>query len=348
MLHVLGFVDLLVTLVGVLGIVALRARSGGPPDAAFVIGLVVLFIAGVTLGGLLIGLGALVRYGHARTLNARPPDDTNQVVNYYTDGEGSIEPHGTGDARPGGIGRDDIKCILARLTEIRDLTVTGRDEGGEPFERLRANLQRVAAEEIIEAINTRRLGKARELLRDAEAVFGQTPTLERLHTKIDEAAVRNEPLDYAFTKRVVEESIRGGRWDLAEQCVHALFFDHPASIRCRRLWDDTRRVRLYDHIQACVADHRWAEAVAAAEEFLERFSGLSEAGLLRGQMETLRANAEIVQRKQYETKFKELVSRHEYRDALRIAKHVVSRFPESPQAEAFRDQIPLLEMRATG
>ena len=127
--------------------------------------------------------------------------------------------------------------------------------------------------------------------------------------------------------------------------MQALFFDHPNSARCRRLWDDTRRARLHAHIQARVLDRHWAEALAATEEFLERFSGSLEADALKEQVETLRTNAEIMRRKQYEAKFKELITTHNYREALRIAKHVVDQYPESPQASALRDQIPLLEIR---
>jgi tetratricopeptide (TPR) repeat protein len=326
-------------------ILAVRVRESEPIEAVFVALLVGVLIAGVTFGGLLFGLAATARHTYERMLSDRRAGDANHTVSYYTDGGDAGGARPVTDARDDGVGAAAIGRILARLTEVRDLMQVGPQASTESRERLRAHLQRNAAEEIINAINTRRLGQAGELLRDAEAAYGKTATLERLHAKIEEAAERNEPLDYGFTRRVAEEAISEGRWGLAEQCVQALFFDHPNSARCRRLWDDTRRARLYAHIQPRVVDHHWAEALAATEEFLERFPGSLEADALKGQVETLRTNAEILRRKQYEAKFKELIAAHNYREALRIAKHVVEQYPESPQAGALRDQIPLLEKR---
>jgi len=348
-LYAFAALDLIVTLGSVSLLVAQRIGRPDPLDARFVVVIAGLAIAGVAVGGVLIGLAAMVRVGRFRS--TQPLSRAGEYRTYYTDGGGHSSVDGVQEwSSPGGTGisREYATQVLAMLAEMRDLMRPAPGERDEALDRTRANLQRIVAQEIIGAINARRLGKARELHRNAEAAYGKTATLERLAGKISEATIRNEPLDYAFTRRVVEESIAEGRWDTAEQSVQALFYDHPTSARCRRLWDETRRARLYRHIQARTVDHRWAEAVAAAEEFLERFPNTLEAETLRAQMATLRANAEILKRKQYESKFKEFVSTHHYPEALRIAKHVVSQFPDSPQAHALRDQIPLLEKRIAG
>jgi hypothetical protein len=100
-------------------------------------------------------------------------------------------------------------------------------------------------------------------------------------------------------------------------------------------------------VQSCVTGHHWDEALAGAREFLERFPSSVEAEALRAQIDTLKTNAEIQQRKQYETRFKELVHTHRYTEALRLARHVVGQFPDSPQAGALRAQIPALEKRVS-
>ncbi|MFQ5589586.1 MAG: hypothetical protein ACE5HE_00345 [Phycisphaerae bacterium] len=347
LLHALGVIDLVATPCGILAILVVRARQPEVMGATFVTVLLILLLVGVALGGLLFGLAALVQSACARNDNLYRGRDAGRELQYYSDNRSVVGARAS--ATPAGEAGDNEvwERLLNRLTEIRDIMQVSSETTSGPRERLRSHLQRNAAEEIITAINTRRLGRARVLLRDAEAAYGKTPTLERLHTKIDAATVRNEPLDYGFTRRVVEEAINDGRWSLAEQCAQTLFFDHPTSPRCRRLWDDTRRARLYTHIQARVAEHHWAEALAATEEFLERFPGSVEADALKGRIETMRSNAEIVRRKQFETKFKELIAAHNYPEALRIAKHVVDQYPESPQSAALRDQIPLLERRVS-
>lgn len=343
--RLLGFLYLLGALAGAILFFVAGIQQPGGIDSTDLLALGGILFMGITFGVLLIALGALLRNTHLLALSHRSPDAVEHSVYYYTDGETASGVQPPVEQRGEAFGAGTVKRLLARITEVRDLMVVGPHASRETRGRLHANLQRIAAQEIIDAINGRRLGKARILLQDAEAAYGNTATLERIHNKIDEAAKRNEPLDYGFTRRVVEEAINAGRWDLAEQCAQAMSFDHPGSARGRRLWDDTRRARLHAHIQARARDHHWAEALAAAEEFLERFPGSFEAGSLREQLGTLRTNAEILQRKHYETKFQSLIAGHHYREALRIARHVVRQYPDSPQAHALRDQIPLLEKR---
>ncbi len=347
----LGVIDLIATPVGVLIVLGLRVNYEEPVDVTFVALLAGAFVAGVALGGLLLGLAALLRYGHALA-RARDPDfadrhDTDLAEGYHAQ-EGTAA-HRLFEADPSAHPHGDAAARASwHLADAPDLAVLDPEEREPARERILANLQRRAAEQVIDAINARMLGRARLLLRDAEAYFPAAPTLEKLKERVEQAATRNEALDYARTKRLVAEAVSDGQWGLAERHAHALTFDHPDSSRCRQLWDNTRRARLRSHIQRCAELHHWAEALAASEEFLERFPEGAEAEALREQVDTLRANVEIQQRKQYESRFKELLQTHQYVDALRIAKRVVDRFPESPQAHALRDQIPLLEKRAAG
>jgi hypothetical protein len=346
LVQALGIIDLFVTPVGVLLILAIRVGREEPLSLLFIAASVGALVAGVTLGGLLLGLAALIRYAVALRRpdmlgpHVRPEDEhagpmVESIAFTEHDQSGTLEPAET-------------KQILALLHEIRDLALLEPEERVAAQERVQANVQRHAAEAIVDAINLRQLGKARALLREAEARYGSTPTLERLSERIAGASTQHEPLDYVHTKRLVEEVISSGRWTLAERYVRALYLNHPDSARCRQLWDDTRRARLHAHIQTCVTEHHWDEALAAAQEFRERFPGSGEAETLRSQIGTLTANAEIQQRKQYEAKFKELINGHRYAEALRLAKRVIEQFPDSPQANALRPQIPAIEKRVTG
>jgi len=351
LLTALGILVLIMTPLASVVIFAARVRQGTPMEGGFIMAAGAVVVLGVALGGILVALAALVRHAHQQALAAESSArarHAEQAISYYTNDPDGHARHRRDRGSSGQWGKDDAETLISHFCDIRDLMQVDTCGDSGARERLRTSLQRAASEGIISAINTRRLGKARELLGDAEAAYGKTATLERLHVKIDEAEKRNEPLDYAFTKRVVESAMANDEWSLAERCVQALYFDHSGSVRCRRLWEDTRRARLYAHIQSCADEHLWAEALAAAEEFLGRFPASLEADALREEVPTLRANAEILQRKQYEVKFKELISSRHYREALRIAKHVVDQFPKSPQALALRDQIPLLEKRAAG
>ena len=339
-LQSVGLIDLIATPVGVLLVLALRLNNDQPLDSLFVALLVGAFLFGLTMGALLMGLAGVVRHGHAVNRSA---DDSEGPTPYYSDAgeaEGGVESLG--------LSRGDARQLVTTLTDLRDVQLLPKENREDNVARLRVQAQRVATEEIIDAINRRKLGLARILIRDVEAVYGSTQTLERLGGKIEEASARHESLDYARTKRIVEDAIREGQWGQAESYAHTLYTDHPDSARSKQLWEDTRRARLNAHIQESVQHHHWAEALAATEEFLERFPVGREAEALRMQKATLATNAEIVQRKQYEEKFKELIGGHHFADALRIARHVIEHFPRSPQAHALREQIPILEQRVAG
>lgn len=352
LIHVLGITNLVLTPVGVLVLLAVRVSGTQPLDTSFVVMLAGLFFAGMTMGGLLLGIASLVRFAYviAKAGERSARAEVDQPVTFRAptaDGE-LPAARARGDRDPERAARLESgheKSMLALLREIRDLTVLSPSEREEVGRRITATQQRFSAEAIVEAINLRQIARARNLLAEARAAYGPTATFDKLAEKIEAAALRNEPLDYTRTRRLVEEAIAEGDFSLAEQYAHAAHRDHPDSQRCRTLWDSARRARLHAHVQESADHHHWSEAVAAAEEFLDRFPDSGEAEGLRGQLPTLRQNAEIAERKRYEGRFKELIGLRNYAEALRVAKHVIERFPGSPQATALRDQMPALERK---
>jgi len=339
-LQAVGFIDLIATPVGVLIVLALRVYNNQPVDSLFASLLIGAFLVGLTFGALLIGLAAMLR----SVAGDQGPATDEVAIPYYTD-TGLINAH-TDDSA--GMTRIEAQRLMTTLADLRDVHLLPEEDRAQSTARLRAQAEHRATEEIVDAINRRQLGRARVLLRGAKAVYGDTVKFEKLADRIDTASKRNEALDYARTKRLVEDAIREHRWSDAEPYAHTLYMDHPESARSKQLWEDTRRARLYTHIQECSQRHHWAEALAATEEFLGRFPIGREAEALRAQKATLASNAEIVQRKHYEERFKEFLGAQQFADALRIAKHVIEHFPRSPQAAALRDQIPALEQRAAG
>ena len=347
-LRVLGFVDLMATAVGIPILLAWRAGGDKPIDMPFVAWLIGGFVIGVTLGGLLLGLGTVLRYGHFvakahdRAEHDRGAGDPRAA--FALPGATRVVDHTVRTAGLDGDATTNAQT-LAVLRQIRDLALIDPHQRDVAHERIVAHMRRSAARDVVDAINMRRIAMARSRLAEAVASLGATSVFDELGERIKQAASRQEPLDHARTKRLVEESIADGRWAAAEQYAHALFDDHPDSARGRQLWDDTRRARLQAVVAESAAGHHWIEALAAAREFLDRFPDAVEAGSLRDQLDTLRANADIATRKQYETKFMELVSTRNFTDALRLAKRVIEQFPDSPQAAALRAQIPALEQR---
>lgn len=344
MLQAFGAVVVVVTIVGSLAALWLRAASAQPVDAMMVVTLVITFVIGVAAGGVLLAAGTMIR--RASTSSAH---QTNKSFGAIGDegsgtfpgaGGGGVSSNGSPDATPCEIGSGHLFN-----NNGGDFAWLNPDDRPPARQRLHSCLIRQSAEAVIAAINRRQLAQARLIMRQAEARFGSATMLQRLDANIEETARRNEPLDYAHTRRIVEGHIGAGNWAQAEEAASRLCAEHPPSARCKQLWDDTRRGRLHAHIQACGTARHWAEALAATEEFLDRFAQSVEAEALRSQVETIRINVEIEQRRHYEDRFRELIAVQKFDDALRLARVVVQRFPGSPQAAALRPQIALLEQR---
>ena len=349
----LGVINVVLTPITVLLLLAWRSGSDGAIDGAFAGMLVSILVAGWTLAGLLLGLAALLRYAHVLArcgtdladglstgdsqMNEREPGAAQA---WYGPGDGSLASSSSH--------RQGERELLHVVGEIRDLLLALPQDRDEAEKRIRNARQRQVAARIVDAINMRQIGRARDMLADARAAYGQTPTVEKLSIKLDEAARRNEPLDYARTKRLVDEAALEDRWAQAENAVRALYFDHPDVPRCHKLWDDFRRARLYAYIQDVSGRRYWVEALAAAEEFLARFPDSPEAQSLRDQMETVQHNAEVEQRKHYESRVHELISVGHFGEALRVARHLIETYPDSPQARALKPRLAELEKRCSG
>ena len=340
LLSVLGVVVLVLAPVALLVLLGWAAAGDQGLDAALVGLLLTGFVAGIALGGLLLALGSALRLAQARLACTEAEvdklGDAEHPLGYASEGTG-------GDGLSADLAGAGVPQLARLLSELQEVWLAPAGQRTEARERIRASRLKRAGEQIVAALNLRQLGHARGLLSEARSTFGNTPTLDKLAEKIDQAALRNEPLDFAHTRRLVEHAVHSGQWERAEQFVQTLWRDHPQSQRCRKLWEETRRARLYAHVQQSSAHHHWLEALAAAEEFLQRFPDSFEAETLRMQLETLQANAEIQQRKQYEERFKDLVAAKHYLEALRLAQAVIAQYPDSPQAGALRTQVPILE-----
>jgi len=349
LLRILGVIDLVLTPIGVLWLLWTRVEKAGSVDGEFAAILVGVFIAGLTLGGVLVGLAALLRYMHPLARAADQEHGHAELDRPLASGH----PAATDGAKPtyppptdsGMSDQRTTRETLQTLREIRDWIISAPNERESAYQRMRETYQRRVASEILDAINLRQLGRARAMLADAQGTYGSSPTLDKIADKLTQAASRNEPLDYTRTKRLVDQAAGHGRWVQAEEHARTLFVDHPDVPRCRRLWDETRRARLYAYVENAAAKRHWVEAQAACDEFLTRFPDSPEADVLRKRTEDLRHNAEIQQRKNYENRFRELIGMQEFKEALRIANHLVDQFPDSPQALALRPQIQALQQR---
>ena len=106
------------------------------------------------------------------------------------------------------------------------------------------------------------------------------------------------------------------------------------------------RARLMSRAQSATDQHNWREALRWVEQVLGKYPHSAEAHDLRLQLPTLKLNAEIQARQQMEADIRDLIHAQKFGEALRVARQLLNDYPDSPQAQVLREQMPRLEQRA--
>jgi tetratricopeptide (TPR) repeat protein len=347
----------------VAGVVRLTVRAEGDsptgPAAFWEFG--VFVAAGLSGGGLLAGMGVLLRalrevrssmirverFGYEQHDSAvgEAPGEASR--------EGAAAPEGDSGLIEVAASRDGAWQEMVRLLrDIRDNSLLSEPERQE--KRLH-----VAEEEILEAQATLRsltekgdFVRARELAQQVERRYPSDERAAGLAEQVEGARERRQSDDISRTSKEVGDLLSISAWPRAREVAGGLQARHPDAVEARhlliriereyKLFQDEQRRRMYAEVQRYVTRRRWEEALAAARTFIERFPGGPEAEALRVQTPTLETNWEIEKRQKLEAQIMDLAKRGRYMEAVELARKVIARYPDSPQAEALRLRLDRL------
>lgn len=300
----------------------------------------VLLIAGLGGAAALAGLGEVVRQAGA-----------------------SAPPSSQGEVRYSTSGADNTRTVeavreLAELTrELRDVTLLNESQRQARLEFQCAQWVSRLEADVPELLRQHNWVRARELVLQARERFPHVNTWAALEQQVEQARAAVETRDVEAVQRQVDDLIKLGAWDRVADVVQELLQRHPNSPRAleiqRRIAreqdkiDTEQRVRLMAQAQAAANDKQWPTALGLSQQLIQRFPRSAEADALRAQLPTLRENAEIYQRHQMESEFRELIRQQDYQAALRLAQDMIERYPNSPQAQVLRGQIGKLLERVT-
>jgi tetratricopeptide (TPR) repeat protein len=104
--------------------------------------------------------------------------------------------------------------------------------------------------------------------------------------------------------------------------------------------------RLAEQAEKAAGREHWREALRLAQKLIAEFPDSPPADFARSGLDTLRRNAEIEMRRELEDRYKDYLSRGLTQDALATAEMIVRDYPDSPQAAALRERIPVLREQA--
>lgn len=348
--HLPAAFSIVVGILTVLGfVVGLVLAGSRQPEVAFWGGVIVsaamLLVAGVGLSGLLLLAGTVLQQVSQLSDRTSSLDQRTAILAEQAVAQSQREA--------AGAQRRVDPELRTLLLELRETLLLPEPERQRRFERLvERELQRglVSAEQMI---ISRDFHRARDVLVALRERFGTSDPLREAEERLERAAEITRAGDIAEISRRVEEQMAFTRWDEAEAIARELADKYPIAPepagllirvqRERKLFEQRNRQRLHDEIQQLVRERRWQQAAEAARKFVENFPTGADSDALRGQMETLQANADIQLRQQLEQQLKEFVRRQQYWEALALARRMLTEYPLSPQANALRGQVPRLE-----
>ncbi len=323
----------------------------------------VIFLAGsMASAGLLLGLSEAARFlrdlreslirleqfQYERRGAARPAE-TEHPTRIVSPPLASGSP--VADAPGGGEGR--MADVLRLLEDIRDNSLLSEAERREKRLRVAEEDLRQAEAAVRGHVQRGEFVQGRQVAERMVRKYPGDERFARLIKEVDQARERREGDDVSAVIRQVEDLISISAWQRAGELAQQLKDRYPDSVEARqlllrierdhRLFLDEQRRRMYAEIQRFVTRRRWEEACAAARTFIERFPGSEEAAALRAQMATLETNAEIDIRQKLEVRIMDYAKHGRYIEAVELARKMIEKYPESPQAEALRGQLPRLE-----
>ena len=314
----------------------------------------VLVLAGMAVF-LVVGIRHLMRLGEAlaglereigeRRITPPAPDSPAPTV---------LTNPATPSASPGS---GDLSEVLHLLRELRELYLLPEDERRRRAAELAENELARAESEVHYFITEGDFARALSAARLIAARRPDDLRATELVQEVEAARQQREADDFAGITREINDLISMSAWSQARKLAQELQVKRPDDPEARQLMlriereyrisQDEQRRRLYAEVQRFVSRKRWEEAKAAANAFVERFAGSDDAEAVRLQMPTLELNAEIETRQRLEAEIMVLVKHGRYIDATALARRVIEQYPDSPQADALRQQIGRLEELAT-
>ncbi len=155
------------------------------------------------------------------------------------------------------------------------------------------------------------------------------------------------------TRKLINDFIAISAWDKAMRQAEALLEKHPDAEEAKELVAQISQERqkfraeqikrMEADIQRSITRKRWNDALQIAQQLIDKYPDSPEAEILREKMDTLRANAEIEKRQQLEEQIKDLIKRRNFIQAVELGKYVIQEYPDSPQAQALREQMEKLQ-----
>ncbi len=257
-----------------------------------------------------------------------------------------------------GLAGAPVGELTELIRELRDISLLNDDQRRARLEAHGREVAQGLRRDVPRLIREHSWATARLRIEEARMRFPNVDAWDELAKQVENARVQVESHDIQSATRQVEDLSSLGAWDRAGEVVRELLDRHPDSQKARALAlrvNEAReklaleqRSRLMAQAQDAVHKRDWLAALRLAEDIINRYPRTPDAEALRLQLPTLRENAETRRRQDMEARIREMISKGQYPEAVRVARELISTYPGSPQARALKSQMERLEARARG
>jgi hypothetical protein len=306
-----------------------------------------ILVSGLILGAVAIGLALMLKYLFSLSVSAR------LVERMLRD---NFEKKGGDEAAVPEMGGASHAEVVSLLSEIMENTLLADSEKAEKRDLAKKHRQQTLRREIVALIRAGKFRDARERLEEFSLRYGQTQEVTDLSAQLSEALRQHELTEIANVTEQVQRYMGLGLWERALETAVGLAQQFPENPDANRLPETVRleqaasarqeQQRLYREIEHLVARKHWRQALHAAETLILKHPDSPEAGRLRDQMEELRRNAAIAERKEWENRIAEHVQTGRHLEAYNLAVELMNKYPDSPQANDIRARLDQLKTRA--
>jgi len=339
-----------------------RLKTGAALDLSLLADLALGLLLGIGVAAILVALSSLTQF--TESLIARVSDLERLSAGIHTAAADLARHAAQSHVEPGGEQEEVLARVRAACDEMLVILRDVRDNSLLSDEQRREKAVRVEQRELAEA-NARiekltadgDFSRASELLDECRQRYPDRPALLTMNERIAQRREQRMQADIREFNRRVDDFINISSWERARGVAEELrrrYPDQPAVAQLEariereyQVYEDAQCRQMYAEIQRYVSRRRWNEALAAAETFIERFPRRSETEALQVQLTTLSNNAEVSARQEMDAEITELAKRGQYSEAETLADRLIRRWPDSPQAEVLRSQLPRLHELAT-
>ena len=240
--------------------------------------------------------------------------------------------------------------LLKSIAEIRELALLTDDERKARLAHMEQERKRMLVRQVIEHIERQRWADGAATLDTIDREHPNDAETKRLRSQFEVARRNAESTTVARARDQIENYINTGVWDEAHQAARLLVNNFPGNVEAQRLLGRVQREREI-HVETSVSrmveeirhdiDRRlWRRALQHAQRLVDRFPEHAKTARINEQLPTLQQNAEIEERQELEVRIQELIRGHKFQDAIDLSEELLTRFPQSPQAEAIEKLLP--------